>query len=324
MTEYQWLLLAKLLDRYNSMKDSISLMNKMYPNCKRIQEMIVAFGNGCDAKDILNKNKTEKMIAYYSKFTSLNKAIYITFERQRRLKLTVKKILTDMSYQFILFVSSMVVLTLFMHTVLPTMVNSLQLETNNALHLMKAFKTVNVFKNIIIWTILLCSAGLLYLIVNKKIVFLWAFLHRVHLDAFFKVIATYFLVLDLKILLDNGISLNDSLTLIKLNKDNQLSGLLAFHFNNCLESGTEFEKSLDNEYFDEQFHAICLWGLKSDDFSASLNDYVEIIEFKMQRMLKRITKGLQIMCYLFVMVIIVLAYEVLMIPLDMLQDFGVN
>ncbi len=324
MTEYQWLLLAKLLDRYNSLKDSISLLSKMYPNCKRIREMILAFQNGQDAKDILNKNKTEKMIAYYCEFTSLNKAIYITFERQRRLKQTVKKVLTDMSYQFILFISSMVILTLFMHTVLPTMVNSLQLETNNTLHLMRAFKAVNIFKNILIWAVLLCSTGLLYLFVNKKLVLLWVFLHRLHLDEFFKIIATYLLVLDLKILLDNGISLNDSLKLIKLNKDNQLSGLLAFHFNNCLESGTEFEKSLDNEYFDDQFHSICLWGLKSDDFSASLNDYAEIIEFKMQRVLKRITKTLQIMCYLFVTVIIVLAYEVLMIPLDMLQDFSIN
>ena len=206
-----------------------------------------------------------------------------------------------------------------MNLVLPTMLNSLSIENASTERLVKIFSIINILKNIFIITIFVSISLGSYLYFSEKLTLLWAVLHRMKLDKSFKIIATYNLVGDLKILLSNGISLHEALDIIRLNRDDQLAGLLAFHFRNSLEDGIDFEKSLDNEYFDEQFHSICLWGLKNDDFESSLDDYQQIIELKLSNLIKRITKTFQIICYLFVSIVIVLAYEVLMIPLDMLE-----
>ncbi len=321
MNQYHWLMLAKLIERCGSLKDSLQMMKKMYPSCKRIEQLDESLKLGIDITTVLTKNRFEKKIAYYCKYTSLNKAIGIVYQRDKKMKANTSKLVSDLSYQVILLVAALVVLSLFMNMVLPTMINSLAIENSSTDKLILTFNTINILKNIFIITLLSLLSLLSYLYLSKKLTMLWALLHRLKIDNAFKVIATYQLVSDLKILLNNGLSFHEALDIIRLNKDNQLSGLLAFHFRNNLEDGIDFEKSLDNEYFDEQFHSICLWGLKNDDFESALEDYQQIIELKMQMMIKRVSKIFQFICYLFVSIVIILAYEVLMIPLDMLNEF---
>lgn len=321
MNEYQWLMLAKLIERYNCFKDSLELMEKMYPKCLRLKEINKLFCKGNDIKDILTKDNFEKKVAYYCRFTSLNKSINIVCNRKKQFRQNSEKLLSDMIYQVILLVSTIIVFELFYRLVLPTMANNLETEINEVNRLWSIFETINILKNIIIFAVLIFMIFIIYMFLTKKLTHLWAILHRFNADKPFKVLATYFLVSDLKILLENGISIHDALDAIRLNKENQLSGLLAFHFNNSLENGIDFEESLDNEYFDERFHSICLWGLKNDDFDKSLDDYAQIIELEIKNSLKKITRISQITCYMIVSVIIILAYEVLMIPLELLQEF---
>lgn len=320
MNQYHWLMLAKLIERCGSLKDSLQMMKKMYPSCKRIEQLDEYLQKGIDITTFLTKNSFEKKLAYYCKYTSINKAIAVVYQRDKKMKANTSKIVNDLSYQIILLVAALVILSLFMNMVLPTMINSLAMENSSTDKLVLTFNIINTLKNIFVFTLLFWLSLLSYLYFTNKLTMLWALLHRLKLDDVFKIIATYQLVSDLKILLNNGLSLHEALDIIRLNKDNQLSGLLAFHFRNNLEEGVDFEKSLDNEYFDEQFHSICLWGLKNDDFESALEDYQQIIELKMQSMIKRVSKIFQLICYLFVSIVIILAYEVLMIPLDMLND----
>ena len=83
--------------------------------------------------------------------------------------------------------------------------------------------------------------------------------------------ATYYLVNDLSIFLENGLSLHQSLDILRFNRTNRLTALLAHHFNRALLEGSDFESSLDIEYFDDEFHSICLYGLKDNDFVAAIN-----------------------------------------------------
>lgn len=319
LDQYQWLMLAKLIERCGSIKDSLQMMKKMYPKCERVKQIEESLLLGNPIQKVLKRNKFEKKIAYYCKFTSLNKAIVIVYNRQQKQNANRSKLLSNLSYQIVLLIASLIVMSLFMNLVLPTMLNSLSIENASTERLVKIFSIINILKNIFIITIFVSISLGSYLYFSEKLTLLWAVLHRMKLDKSFKIIATYNLVGDLKILLSNGISLHEALDIIRLNRDDQLAGLLAFHFRNSLEDGIDFEKSLDNEYFDEQFHSICLWGLKNDDFESSLDDYQQIIELKLSNLIKRITKTFQIICYLFVSIVIVLAYEVLMIPLDMLE-----
>jgi competence protein ComGB len=137
----------------------------------------------------------------------------------------------------------------------------------------------------------------------------------------FKMIATYYLVNDLVVFLKNGLSLHQSLDILRFNKTNRLTALLAHHFNEALLKGSDFESSLDIEYFDDEFHSICLYGLKDDDFIQAINDYQQLSSYKFEQLIKKMSTVFQTICYLFVAVIIILAYQVLLMPLEILQDF---
>ena len=39
LDQYQWLMLAKLIERCGSIKDSLQMMKKMYPKCERVKQI---------------------------------------------------------------------------------------------------------------------------------------------------------------------------------------------------------------------------------------------------------------------------------------------
>ena len=84
-------------------------------------------------------------------------------------------------------------------------------------------------------------------------------------------------------------------------------------------NGLQLSDSLKSEYFDEQFTAIALYGLQDDSFRQSLTDYRCAVEKRIERALKKLTAVLSVLCYGFVFIIIILAYQVLLLPLELLE-----
>ncbi|HQB32488.1 MAG TPA: hypothetical protein PLI19_04050 [Erysipelotrichaceae bacterium] len=232
-----------------------------------------------------------------------------------------KELLEKIAYQIVLLVSSLALLILFTETVLPNMLISLDLTNQKTEAIIMTFKIINLIKNATLIILLLAAGAMLYITVFKKEAHIWLLLHKMDKDKIIRIIATYYLVNDLAIFLENGLSLHPCLDILRFNKTNRLSALLAHHFNEALLKGSDFEACLDIEFFDDEFHSICLYGLKDDDFVSAIKDYQQISTFKFEHLIKRVSIIFQVVCYLFVTVIIVLAYQVLLMPLEMLQDF---
>ena len=141
------------------------------------------------------------------------------------------------------------------------------------------------------------------------------------LDGWLKTFVTCRLARKLSILLKQGVSIIDSLRILRYQNDDVLVRLLAHHFDETLLAGEDFERSLDMEYFDDRFHSLCLLGLKSDDFPGALEDYIAIVETGVNLQIRKISVMFQVICYGFVAVTVIMAYQVLLLPLEMLQQF---
>lgn len=122
-------------------------------------------------------------------------------------------------------------------------------------------------------------------------------------------------------MLENGISLIDALNVLRHDDSTRMVNLLAHHFDEVLLNGVEFEKSLDMAYFDDDFHSLCLLGIRSDDFNQALEDYEYMVELKLDRILTRLSSVIQAVCYLFVAAVITMGYQVLLLPLQLLQEY---
>lgn len=321
MDDYKWLMLAKLMERYGSIKDSLLMLEKMYPKTKRISEINKKLAKGELLKDILNHDNFEKQLSFYIQYIDIMQAIRINYQKIKQSKKIKKELFEKISYQIILLISSIFLLILFTEIVLPNMIISLDLTNQKTDSIIMTFNIINFIKDIVLVFLLIILAFIIYVKSSKKEAHIWLMFHKIKQDKIIRVIATYYLVNDLAIFLENGLSLHQSLDILRFNKTNRLTALLAHHFNEALLKGSDFETSLNIEYFDDEFHSICLYGLKDNNFIGAINDYKQISSYKFEQLIKKTSMVFQTICYLFVAVIIILAYQVLLMPLEMLQEF---
>jgi competence protein ComGB len=321
MDDYKWLMLAKLIERYGSIKDSLLMLEKMYPKTKRIKEINQKLAKGDLLKDILKNDRFEKQLSFYIQYIDIMQAIRINYQKNRQNEKMMKNLVEKLAYQIILLISSIALLVLFTEIVLPNMMISLDLTNQKTDSIIATFKIINLTKDMVLLVLLVLLVLSIYIKVFRKEAHIWLLFHKIGKDRIIKMIATYYLVNDLTVFLENGLSLHQSLDILRFNRNNRLTALLAHHFNEALLKGSDFEASLDIEYFDDEFHSICLYGLKDNDFISAIKDYKQISDFKFEQFIKKMSVIFQTICYIFVAVIIVLAYQVLLMPLEMLQEF---
>lgn len=321
MDDYKWLMLAKLIERYGSIKDSLLMLEKMYPKTRRIKEINQKLAKGVLLKEILKNDKFEKQLSFYIQYIDIMQAIRINYQKNRQNEKLRKELFEKLAYQIILLVSSIGLLVLFTEIVLPNMIISLDLTNQKTDSIITTFKIINLAKDMVLLSLLMLLWLYIYIKAFRKETHTWLIFHKLGKDKKIKMIATYYLVNDLTVFLENGLSLHQCLDILRFNKTNRLTALLAHHFNEALLRGNDFEASLDIEFFDDEFHSICLYGLKDNDFISAIKDYKQISDFKFEQFIKKISLIFQTICYIFVAVIIVLAYQVLLMPLEMLQEF---
>ncbi len=319
MDEYQWLLLAQLLRRYDSLQIALDLLKSMYPDNRRIITLQKQLNEGRQLKDILHDGRFERNLRFYVDYLDLASSIEIVHKRHQQIDQLKRKTVSRVSYQLLLFVSAMVILSVFSHYVLPNMVTVLEISGQRSEDITAMFATIEIVRN----TLLIAVSGLclylFYILKKHRQNYLWMFLHRLHHDRLIRTLASYQFAGELHLLLSSAISLTDALQVLRFQRSGSFTSLLAYHFNDSLISGQPLAESLKSEYFDEQFTAIALYGLQQDSFLSSLADYRIIVERKLERSLRKLTIIMSALCYGFVIVIIILAYQVLLLPLELLE-----
>lgn len=321
LTEVQWLLLAKMIERHYSLKDAFEILAKGHDGERAIKRISDGLNNGIPLKELLSDSKFERELTFYIDFLSLDKSILIVNRQLKKEESLMKRFMSKISYQLILLVASFALMFMFTDFVMPTMLKSLSLDSSRTSSISFVFSSLVICRNVIVLLLTAVTLAFAVTVLRKRENYVWMFLHQYGLDGLIKTYATYRFVLKLNCLLENGISIIDAINVIRKQKKDRIVSLLAHHFNEVLLSGVAFEDSLDMSYFDNDFHSLCLLGLKSDDFSQSLRDYEEMIDFKFEQSLKKISAVIQIICYIFVAAVIVMGYQVLLLPLEMLEEF---
>ena len=321
LSDYHWRLMAKLLSRNYSIRDAFDFMVKTFPDNKAISNICNGLDQGIVLSELIGNGAFERKLRFYLEFIPLDKSIRITEDEMKMQKELQQKVISKTSYQIILIMSSLAVLILFTNMVLPAMLDSVDVSNRKVTGIITAFRIINFVKNAFLLLLAVLLAVMVWIRVCRREQYVWIYLHKYRLDGFAKVLITYSFAMKLVILLRNGVSIVDSIRILRYQNGSALIRLLAYHFDETLADGEEFEKSLDMDYFDNRFHSLCLFGLKSDDFCEALEDYIVITQTKVENLVRKAVFVFQAVCYTFVAVTIVMAYRVLLLPLEMLQQF---
>lgn len=319
MDEYQWLLMAQLIERYDSLQTALQLLAKLYPDNQRISELQKGLMEGRELKEILGKGRLEKKLRFYVQYVSLAQAIRILYQYEHLKNDLQKKFVSQLAYQLLLFVIAMIILTVFNSYVLPNMISILEISGQRSEMIVTLFKVADGLKNFLLITVaILCLSGF-YIISRHRQNYLWVFLHSLKADGVIRLAATYQFSSQLEILLRSGLALKPALEILRFNSTDSFVSQLAYHFDEELMAGRQLLQSVKNEWFDVQFYPVCAFSLENDDFPKALADYRQIVEKHLERFLKRLSLAVSAICYSFVTVIIVLAYQVLLLPMELLE-----
>ena len=321
LSEYSWMIIARLLSRNYSVRTAFEYLRKTMPDDLNVNNICEHLENGGQLADVLSDNGFEKKLKFYVQYLPLAQSIRVASEEVRIARENRKKFVSGISYQVILMISSMGVLLLFTQVVLPVMIRSLDTGYRKTASVLLGFRIITVVQNTFLIMLGVIGISYRYITLTGKQELLWVFLHRHKRDSWLRVIITCSFAGKLNILLKQGVGIINALKIIRFSNRDPLVRLLAFHFDETLEAGEDFEKSLDMDYFDPRFHSLCLLGLKGDDFPGALDDYIDMVELTISVMIKRISLIFQAVCYLFVAITVILAYQVLLLPLEMLQQF---
>ena len=317
--EYHWKLLARLLERQYNLKDALQLLDRYYPDNDFIKEMIVSLDNGIPFKQLLRDNSFERELAFYCDYLPLPMAIKLVSDNKEKKKKMINEIVSATLYQFILLLCAFGLLFLFSHFIYPAMTVNLDLNNSTVLNIGRFYHLANIFQ--IVTLIIFGVIGVFSLYVKgfKRETYLWSILHKGNYDRIIKKVVTYSFVIKLNALLQQGIDIVTAVNIIRHDRKDALVAMLSCHFDECLLAGENFEDSLDMAFFDDQFHSLCLLGLKGDDFIQALSDYQNVVEFRFQRLIKRLTTVFKVICYLFVAMVLISGYQLMLMPLELLE-----
>ncbi len=319
MADHQWLFLARLCQRQYSLKEALAIMETLYPDAQGVKKLSAGLNSGQPFKDFLRSSRLERKIGFYLDHLSLPMAIDVSWQEVLKEKGLWKKTAGSLGYQILLVMVSFMLLIFFQQVMIPSLVSSLELPRDRTAVIMTVFRIIT-FGETAGFLLLGAVSIFLYVIIRrKKETYLWAWLHTRKRDKLIRMYATSEFSRRLSGLLERGIRLPEAVGILRSQQENRLTALLGYHLEDLLERGENFQDSLKLEYFDDEFHPLCLMGLQTGDFAGALKDYMEMVDIRLQTLLKRAALIIQAVCYGLVTVIIVLSYLVLLMPLELLE-----
>ncbi len=317
LNEYDWLLLARILTNDSDLKLALQMVFQI-TNRQRAKQMEEELSKGKRLKDILVMDSFERDVGYYSEIVPFVKSIELVYSKRQRKKSMKGLIVQKLSYPMVIFIASLIVLTIFSDYVLPTMVSSINgIDTTS---IILGFNVVRIVRNLLLLLAIVFICLIAYIQINHLWSYIWMIAHKLKKDRWFKLIGTYQFTEELIVLLETNLSLLDGLELIRYNKSQPLAAVIAANLHNDLLNGIDFERGIQSEFFDPSFAAVLIYELKKREFREALIGYRDIITQRLQQMIQRCSLAVQIGCYVFVSVVIVIAYQLLLLPLEMLNS----
>ena len=104
--------------------------------------------------------------------------------------------------------------------------------------------------------------------------------------------------------------------------DFSIVGMISNHILDHLLNGNSLEESfLKEEIFDSDFKKMLRYALANNRFQVFFDLYIKKNTMDIERCVKRIALGIQVYSYLSIGVLVLLVYQIMMMPLNMLNQF---
>lgn len=306
------------------------LLKKGYPLSKSLLaiddkyiELTTQLENGISFQEVLldgRKGLFYDHVRFFLEFSTLSDAIDCAvnlIETKEKLK---KHWLKETTYPLFVFAFSLLTLFLFTNVILPQM-SSLFEEMGNMGSLRKI---IFLMKYVAIFLII-ASIVLLGLIIMAKFSDSFKksayqlFFHRVSI---IKEMISYNVALNFYQLMSKGCSTRQIFSFLNRIKQNAVMQLVTNEIKFNLEQGVDFTMLIEtNDAFCKTFKFFFKIGIEGQNLENTLLDYLQFQEEKWIRTIKIISKGIQLFAYCFIAVLVIIIYQIMLVPMELMSTF---
>ncbi|WP_297237213.1 type II secretion system F family protein [uncultured Faecalicoccus sp.] len=262
----------------------------------------------------LDQSSFFKRIRAFNHVLSLKKSIQCALELEKITKGNLIDFVKKMIYPFFLLSFTYLMILFFDAYILPGMMSFTQESNFSILSVLKILYTL--FFLVLGCTVFLC-------------VFLWkkkerrTILYRYGLFkiALFKKILTLQFSVAFCILLGQGLSTSKALHTLFEMDDQSLISIYAREIYSSLEQGNRIEKAISVLPFDTDFIRYFQMGLHTSNLESMLSLYNDKLKQKVNKEIQRMSLVMQCISYLSVGIVVLVIYQLLLMPLNLLNSF---
>ena len=276
---------------------------------KDYEKIIESLNQGKNLIDILAKHSSNmEILTVLSKFLNLKQSMECIENMEKSKKLFEKEVLKKGVYPAMIFCFSYAILLFFSHWILPQMSQFLM---DSSFHI-----GLWILKILYTLLFLVCTLFLFLLVsyVNQKE---WVFFSKIYEYPLFLKIKTYQFAFLFEQFMKQGISSEECLQMIAEIKNMKP---IASKILKDLDSGVSIETSIESLKLDPDFLFFFRAGMKTQDLATMLHIYCDNCIFLIQKKMSKISEGFQCISYLCVGILVIVVYQVLLLPLNMLYE----
>lgn len=310
------IMLSNLLHKGYSIPDSLLIIGGY-------EQILEQLEKGKDFRqfiDFHSKDPFYRSLEYFLSFSSLDQAILSAHQYHETRKVMKKDWLKEISYPIGVLFFALLVFIFFEIMIYPQLMSLIDIEKKIYLHQL-LYGTIG----LLLVSIFLNSVILLYLFLLKRMNHLR--FNQFYLDhlgklSLIKKMISYDYALHSLILMQRGFSTKQVFECLLELKNNIFLQLNLKHMTSQLQKGEEMVHIIEHEpYFDERFKQFFKLGYYTLEMENTLSDYCEYQKNEFKKILKRSSTIISTCAYMLIAILIVSIYQLLLLPLDMMNQF---
>ncbi len=277
---------------------------------KHSDDILKRLANGESLFDILTMNQKGDffiILKVLTQYTSFQNAIACAVDIRKSTKERLYTFLKDISYPMFLFFFAYLLVLFFSNSIFPSIQMYDQQSTSQiAITLLKILYTLAVVFVIgfALWN---------YIFSNQ--------LHRWTLPILKNIYSFQFSNI-FQVLTKAGVSTMDCVQVICEYTKNRYMTSMASHIHSHLKKGCTLEEAIvSNPYFDDLYKKLFVYGIQSSSLNDMLLLYQDLSSNHIKLWLHRLSIGVQIFVYVCIGFLVILFYQVMLLPLNMLNTF---
>lgn len=273
-------------------------------------EIIEQLNQGKRLSDIFLENNGDaffSLLATLSNYMSLQEAMACALEVDQSLHKRSQSFLKNIAYPLFLFIFSYALILFFSTSIVPSMSVYAQDSSLGIINVLRA-----------IYTLLFIGIGIVFLsfLLRNRVPVLARFYSQIH---FFQKLETIPFSSVFKSLLVNGLSTTEALSVMQ---KIQATAKTAEKIYAALSQGKSFMEAMKWVFADlDLFVLFVETGVLTSNLSKLFEIYVMKTQIELNAQIKKWTTGIQIFSYLCVAIVVFVFYQVMLLPLNMLNTF---